>query len=386
MDKAKTNYDFNDLLTIIDSLKQDADPDVLRNFAYELNMFFRDVKCEGILYTNNTDLDFFGVYVQPVLKEKDVYPLLISDYTTTIEKYYVELDSKLFNPLLSLTNREILAIILHDIGSMINSSGPIDRAVKEIDLYLDTTNDVLRTTDNVNYVAILTFGLKDLLHKLTSIFTADLTSNVAIDDFIMSCGFINELNSAISKLKKFGYLNMFSEGGSPSAIIAWTIRIYNDIKGQRIRTIRLLRKAASYTPVRLVKREMNHMITALSRIDDSSILESVFDDVKMKYQSMTKKFTMSSIKDIEEDYYDYAVTLQNVNDEDDALLLLHRINSRMSVIDGILNDDNPQISDRERKAFADLYERYNKLRNDVVAKKVYKRNYRRIYVNYGEDD
>lgn len=386
MDKAKTNYDFNDLLTIIDSLKQDADPDVLRNFAYELNMFFRDVKCEGVLYTNNIDLDFFGVYVQPVLKEKDVYPLLISDYTTTIEKYYVELDSKLFNPLLGLTNREILAIILHDIGSMINSSGPIDRAVKEIDLYLDTTNDVLRTTDNVNYVAILTFGLKDLLHKLTSIFTADLTSNVAIDDFIMSCGFINELNSAISKLKKFGYLNMFSEGGSPSAIIAWTIRIYNDIKGQRIRTIRLLRKAASYTPVRLVKREMNHMITALSRIDDSSILESVFDDVKMKYQSMTKKFTMSSIKDIEEDYYDYAVTLQNVNDEDDALLLLHRINSRMSVIDGILNDDNPQISDRERNAFADLYERYNKLRNDVVAKKVYKRNYRRIYVNYGEDD
>ena len=385
MDKAKTNYDFNDLLTIIDSLKQDADPDVLRNFAYELNMFFRDVKCEGVLYTNNTDLDFFGVYVQPVLKEKDIYPLLVSDYTTTIEKYYVELDSKLFNPVLGLTNREILAIILHDIGSMINSSGPIDRAVKEIDLYLDTTNDVLRTTDNVNYVAILTFGLKDLLHKLTSIFTADLTSNVAIDDFIMSCGFINELNSAISKLKKFGYLNMFSEGGSPSTIIAWTIRIYNDIKGQRIRTIRLLRKAASYTPVRLVKREMNHMITALYRIDDSSILESVFDDVKLKYQSMTKKFTMSSIKDIEEDYYDYAVTLQNVNDEDDALLLLHRINSRMSVIDGILNDDNPQISDRERKAFADLYERYNKLRNDVVAKKVYKRNYRRIYVNYGED-
>ena len=385
MDKAKTNYDFNDLLTIIDSLKQDADPDVLRNFAYELNMFFRDVKCEGVLYTNNTDLDFFGVYVQPVLKEKDIYPLLVSDYTTTIEKYYVELDSKLFNPVLGLTNREILAIILHDIGSMINSSGPIDRAVKEIDLYLDTTNDVLRTTDNVNYVAILTFGLKDLLHKLTSIFTADLTSNVAIDDFIMSCGFINELNSAISKLKKFGYLNMFSEGGSPSTIIAWTIRIYNDIKGQRIRTIRLLRKAASYTPVRLVKREMNHMITALYRIDDSSILESVFDDVKLKYQSMTKKFTMSSIKDIEEDYYDYAVTLQNVNDEDDALLLLHKINSRMSVIDGILNDDNPQISDRERKAFADLYERYNKLRNDVVAKKVYQRNYRRIYVNYGED-
>nr|DAU47333.1 MAG TPA: hypothetical protein [Caudoviricetes sp.]DAU75909.1 MAG TPA: hypothetical protein [Caudoviricetes sp.] len=385
MDKAKTNYDFNDLLTIIDSLKQDADPDVLRNFAYELNMFFRDVKCEGVLYTNNTDLDFFGVYVQPVLKEKDIYPLLVSDYTTTIDKYYVELDSKLFNPLLGLTNREILAIILHDIGSMINSSGPIDRAVKEIDLYLDMTNDVLRTTDNVNYVAILTFGLKDLLHKLTSIFTADLTSNVAIDDFIMSCGFINELNSAISKLKKFGYLNMFSEGGSPSTIIAWTIRIYNDIKGQRIRTIRLLRKAASYTPVRLVKREMNHMITALSRIDDSSILESVFDDVKLKYQSMTKKFTMSSIKDIEEDYYDYAVTLQNVNDEDDALLLLHKINSRMSVIDGVLNDDNPQITDRERKAFVDLYQRYNQLRNDVVAKKVYKRNYRRIYVNYGED-
>lgn len=385
MDKAKTNYDFNDLLTIIDSLKQDADPDVLRNFAYELNMFFRDVKCEGVLYTNNTDLDFFGVYVQPVLKEKDIYPLLVSDYTTTIDKYYVELDSKLFNPLLGLTNREILAIILHDIGSMINSSGPIDRAVKEIDLYLDMTNDVLRTTDNVNYVAILAFGLKDLLHKLTSIFTADLTSNVAIDDFIMSCGFINELNSAISKLKKFGYLNMFSEGGSPSTIIAWTIRIYNDIKGQRIRTIRLLRKAASYTPVRLVKREMNHMITALSRIDDSSILESVFDDVKLKYQSMTKKFTMSSIKDIEEDYYDYAVTLQNVNDEDDALLLLHKINSRMSVIDGVLNDDNPQITDRERKAFVDLYQRYNQLRNDVVAKKVYKRNYRRIYVNYGED-
>jgi len=47
----------------------------------------------------------------------------------------------LFDPILNLSNREILALILHDVGALVNSSSAIDIARAEIDVYLDKTNN-----------------------------------------------------------------------------------------------------------------------------------------------------------------------------------------------------------------------------------------------------
>ncbi|MGC8140580.1 hypothetical protein ACP3W2_24255, partial [Salmonella enterica] len=82
-------------------------------------MFFTGSSCNVALYTRNTDKAFFGICVMPIIKDNDIYDIILSDpfaYDTDhqdkskITKYYLELDSKLFDPVLNLSNREILAL------------------------------------------------------------------------------------------------------------------------------------------------------------------------------------------------------------------------------------------------------------------------------------
>ena len=125
------NFKFDEMLSYLESIRQDPEPDKLRELANELNLLFKDSTCKGVLYTNNTDKIFFGVYVMPVINPSDIYNIIIDDKYTRINEYYVELDSKLFDDKCSLTSREILAIMIHDISKLINSSSPIELAVKE---------------------------------------------------------------------------------------------------------------------------------------------------------------------------------------------------------------------------------------------------------------
>ena len=52
------NYDFHDLINVIDKLRTHPDPDVLRDLTHELNMFFKDsivdLHCIQIIQTNNS--------------------------------------------------------------------------------------------------------------------------------------------------------------------------------------------------------------------------------------------------------------------------------------------------------------------------------------------
>lgn len=382
------NYDFHDCITIIEQLRQNPDPDHLRHLAHELNMFFKGSKCNGVLYTTNTDKSFFGLCVMPRISENDIYDILLNDqfdyseeHNAKVESYFVELDSKLFDPLLALSNKQILAMILHDVGALVNSSSAIDIAKAEIDVYLDKTDSVIRRASTINYATLLTFGFKDLLWKTTSVMFKD-HSKLLADDFLINLGFGIELEEAIKKLKDYGYISFLNGGRKDvSTIIAWCLSVYNDILTNRIITIRGLKKSISYTAIRLVKREIERVITALSRIDDASLLEAgPIDFISKKYRDITGSFKYSALRDYENDLYEYQLKLRNIEDEQDALLMLHSINTRMSIIDSVLRDDD--IDDKLRNKYSIIYNKFDKLREQLSRKELLKRNYNRIYINY----
>ena len=372
------NFKFDDMLSYLESIRLDPEPDKLRELANELNLLFKDSTCKGVLYTNNTDKIFFGVYVMPVINPSDIYNIIIDDKYTRINEYYVELDSKLFDDKCGLTAREILAIMIHDISKLINSSSPIELAVKEIDVYLDKTQSYIRQTDNINYAGILTFGFKDLLHKLTSIFCNNEGQVVFENDFVDFCGFSADLISGMMKLKNCEYVSILNQGVERSIIIAWVLKLYDNIKTLRIQTIRGLRKAIAYSQVRLVKNDMKRIITNMERIDDSALLESFFSDLfKKANYSLYKTLT-----EYEGDYFDLKMQVNNVMDEDDALVILHSINTKISIIDNYIDncDLEPKALGRALKLRENLY----KLREELSQRSLYRKNYRRIYVNYPE--
>ena len=372
------NFKFDDMLSYLESIRLDPEPDKLRELANELNLLFKDSTCKGVLYTNNTDKIFFGVYVMPVINPSDIYNIIIDDKYTRINEYYVELDSKLFDDKCALTAKEILAIMLHDISKLINSSSPIELAVKEIDVYLDKTQSYIRRTDNINYAGILTFGFKDLLHKLTSIFCNNEGQVVFKNDFVDFCGFSADLMSGMMKLKNCEYVSIRNQGVDRSIIIAWVLKLYDNIKTLRIQTIRGLRKAIAYSQVRLVKNDMKRIITNMERIDDSALLESFFSDLFKKANSSLYK----TLTEYEGDYFDLKMQVNNVMDEDDALVILHSINTKISIIDNYIDncDLEPKALNRALKLRENLY----KLREELSQRSLYRKNYRRIYVNYPE--
>lgn len=375
--KRYIDYDFTDIENALFEIKQSPNSANLNELNREINAFFKDSKCKQVLYTRNTDKMFFGMSVMPVIKADKVYDIIQEDEPVRITEYYLELDSKLFSPTLGLSTREITAVLLHEIGHMVNDTSPVDKLRKELDMYLVKNNETIKTSDSVHYQEILAFGIKDALRKITSLFETD-DDEIIADSFVVACGYGPELESAFEKVVKNSY-RINKDVSNKFIVLAWVIRLYTDIKLRRIVAIKSLQKGESYTASKLEKREMENVVHRLRRIDDDSLIEAVgFDLVADKVNSTMSRIKYKGIRSFEDDLYDYNLQVKNVQHEDEALELLHKINTRLNIIDDYVTSEN--ISENERKRWYALINKYNKLREVLSNKSVYRNNYRRLQI------
>lgn len=375
--KRYIDYDFTDIENALFEIKQSPNSANLNELNREINAFFKDSKCKQVLYTRNTDKMFFGMSVMPVIKADKVYDIIQEDEPVRITEYYLELDSKLFSPTLGLSTREITAVLLHEIGHMVNDTSPVDKLRKELDMYLVKNNETIKTSDSVHYQEILAFGIKDALRKITSLFETD-DDEIIADSFVVACGYGPELESAFEKVVKNSY-RINKDVSNKFIVLAWVIRLYTDIKLRRIVAIKSLQKGESYTASKLEKREMENVIRRLRRIDDDTLIEAVgFDLVADKVNSTMSRIKYKGIRSFEDDLYDYNLQVKNVQHEDEALELLHKINTRLNIIDDYVTSEN--ISENERKRWYALINKYNKLREVLSNKSVYRNNYRRLQI------
>ena len=156
-------------------------------------------------------------------------------------------------------------------------------------------------------------------------------------------------------------------------VMSWVIRLYSAVKLRRIVAIKTIKKCLALTASQLEKREMNNLIRCLERIDDSSLLEGFFSDTYSKIKH-------KNVKSYEDDYFEYAMRVKNVNREDDALSLLHSINVRMNIIDDYLSSE--KLSENDQKRWNALYLKFDKLREVLSNKNLYGTDYSRIYITY----
>ena len=163
-------YDFSELTNIMYSIKDNPNTNNMNKLQKELNRFFKDSTCKGVIYTKNTDKVFFGMCVMPVIDGNKAVDILHNNEVCRINEYYLELDSKLFDPLLALSSRELVAILLHEVGHIVNNNAPVDEVRKEIDSYLAKEDDNLVIADSIHYKEILAFGIKDFIRRTSSLF------------------------------------------------------------------------------------------------------------------------------------------------------------------------------------------------------------------------
>lgn len=363
-------YNFSDFIEILEDIRDNngrsSDLNKLKN---ELNRFFKGQKCREVLYTRNTDKVFFGMSVSPIMQDDDVVIILNSDADYMIKEYYLELDSKLFSPELDLSSKELLSVLLHEVGHMVNTNEPIENARNVLNLYLAKTHSELDIAESINQKAILSFGLRDLMRKTISIFEKNQSEEIIADEFVYKCGFGDELQSALNKIVKKRD-SIINDRDNKLSMFVWSISLYKNIKMQRIPALRLINKGKQISASKLQVKDLERLERNLKNIDIAAVDESAFDNLKKLYKDRIDRIKYKGVKGLKEDYYELALRAKNVDLTDEALVILRRINSNMSIIQDYL--DTEGIDDNTRNEVFEILDMYDQLRIKLLKRDLYK--------------
>ena len=336
-----------------------------------LNKIFPDSKCVDVIYTVNTDKMFFGIVTLPILSPNEILNIMTSDEDSKIATYKVELDSKLFCETIDLSVDEITALIVHEVARLVNDYYPINNARYLIDKAVLDYGITLKMSEYVPYIEIIGYGIKEAARRSVSIFENNYLVPYYLDE---TYELTDSLRRAITKLENKGNL-WDTEVDNKSIIIKWVVRLYTDILKYRIMSLHTLEKGIELTGSVLVVNEMKNMVKKLHRIDDYSLMQEAsniinfFNSTKNAALNALDRFKANGIKNYYDDYYEIKFEYNNMdNDRGTAVALLHKINSRMSVIDDYISTE--RVDPQAKKRLTELYYKYDELRKDIAATKL----------------
>lgn len=379
----KINYDFTYLKNIFDGAiaRGKLNSGDLSGIKRELNRFFKDSTCTQVYYTDNTDKMFFGMIVNSTIDSDKIYEYLMGTDDLRVTKYSIEIDSHLFNPILNLNAEEMVALLLHEVGHVVNDTTPIYNARKYLDEYLAKTNETIKMSDSYHYRDILAYALRDFISKDRSAFYTNSVDEVLADDFVRSYGFGRALESAMDKIisknvKLYTNVDKF-------AAFSWTLGIYKHLGTRRIPALRTLNRAKSLTGSRIEKMEMDNLMQRISRVDDYALMEAADKaTISTKIKTRMRKMRYDTMRSLEDDFYELNMQIRNVEDEDDALYLMRQLNTRISIIDDYVNSED--LSPSEAKRWNESLEKFRRIRDELANTLVYKGKSYGLYVPYPE--
>lgn len=376
------NYDFSSIQNVFECMTKTGTvtPSELHILKDELNRFFEDSKCKEVLFTNNTDKMFFGVKVIAMIEADDIFDYLVDTEPRRVEKYIVEIDSRLIDPLLNLSPSELTAILLHEIYTIVGDSSPIENARNAVNKYLSANRDFIRVSQSIHYKELLAYGLKDYLSKYGSIFYISDVSDMFVDDFARSYGITDSLISAYEKLTNNNIKLYENSEVSKFIVFAWVLELYKNLKTRRIGAIKTLSRAQILTGSRLEKMEMDNIIKRIKRIDDDILVESADNGIRAKIKQKMKKARLNNLRTIDNTLYELSMQVRNVEDENDALYLMRQLNNSIAIVDEYKN--SPDCDEYELASWNKLMDKLVQLRDKLSSTVVYRNKNYGIFVQY----
>ena len=341
--------------------------------------------CVNLIYTINTDKLAFGCVVMPRFRGEEVNNLLISGDPIRIQDIEVEIDSKLFD--YAFTDEQIAMIILYNICHMVNDHNPTARVREAIDTYLMNHDTQLVIKDSIQYQPIMTLGVCDALVQFTNCLYLD--TEIESDPFLENLGFEENFGDTLAILfQVIPGANAEINRKPRLNMLDWALRLYVDVKKERIPAIHLLDKCISICGSTLYKNKFQTVINCLHKIDTDSYVQEAYNEflneAKKNKKSLFSQIKYAGLRGIEEDFYEFMVRARNADTEEEVMYALKQINVRLAILDDYLR--NEEMSDQDRQRWTALYNKYVTIRDEIANKKVYnKRNYG-IFVDYNRLD
>lgn len=384
-----TSFSVTNISNDINALKESPNRNALESLLSHLNDIFEDMhaKCIDIIYTKNTDGMPFGVYVFPVLSDKDVKDFLINGELFHVDKYKVEIDGRMF--MYDMTSQEITAIMINNIYNMVNGTIPVEQMRNAIDAYFAKTGTSLQIRESIEYQKILELGLIDTLIKFTNCLylDSDVVSNPIMASLELESDFESALHTLFDRIP--GCDNSASR--SPKLIILeWCFHLYTDLEHERMPAMKQLHRSSDLTPSYYYKKIFDDLTIAINKIIINvpysvEVFESAITVLEEgKKGSLFSQIKYNGLRGIEDDFYEFMVRARNAETEEEVMYALKQINVRLSILDDYIRHEN--LSPEEKERWTTLYIKYCDIRDEIAKKKVYNKKNYGIFFDYNQLD
>lgn len=364
----KIYYNFSKLENSVSNFIILRDKNSLEKLRRELNSFFKDSFCKDILYTNNTDKLFFGMCVTTIFDDNTAVFNILSDKDINPNTQYIlEVDSKLLD--LGLSTKEFVAILLHEIGHVVNNTQGVDAVKNYLNIYLAKNRESIDVQKVAKCLPIFKYAISNSITKLTSLFYKDYEEVIA-DEFVIACGYGQYLESGMKIIiSSIGTLNKTANVNKLIAL-QWALRIYKDFSIRRVNVLQTLRNIEPSLATQTDKKHVKSIINTVS----NPIHESF--DTRNFFKERERKHLRKSIKNFENDYYDILLRAKNTQDYNESLTLLRKVNGIISLIEDFISSDKIDNKDK----WFDIMDKFKELREILSNKEVYKDKYYGLFV------
>ena len=365
------------------------DMSVLGDLKAAINAVFDDNTCINVIYTNNTDKQFFGIRINPNMSPSDAAVILTTDEKVKLNKYQIEFDSKLFE--IGLNETELAAVTIYEISSMMDDYDIFEKIRLEVDKIMINNDDVVHIRESVNYGQLIIFALKDTLFKLSSLLFVENPEDLAMNPSIQASNLETYIVSARQKIDSS--INGLGESlRSPGMIILnWMFTMYRNMNIYSGVVKQTLKDAKAFTASKLEINEIEKTLTSVDRIEGNVLDESVnlnkFFEQKnissLNEFSIFKSLKRNGLRGIENDLYEYAMKVKNCSTNEDAYMIMRGINTRLGILEDYLAHEN--LNESERKHWDHICNQYRELRV-ALSKKKFKEKQFGLWLDYSKID
>ena len=370
MERVASNFNFSIIEKLMFNMEENHSSSDLSKLKNELNKFFIKARCKEILYTVNTDKLFFGMRVYPVFDGNKAMEILGDNKTSPFEEYYVELDSKLFDPMLGLNSREKTAILLHEVGHIVYNTATIDEVRSQIDMYFAKSGDYVDINSSKGYKELIGYALKDSIVKAGSLFSKFGNTEMIADTFVVSCGYGPDLESAMRKIIASSTY-MAKNVDDRFITLSWVLRLRNEFSIRRIPAVKTLNKAKSLTASKLEQREITYAYNILNRTD-LGFNEGFIDDIKSRFSKKFNDFKVKGIRAMKNDIYELNLRLRTAESAEDLMYIIRQVNTDVAILQDYMAED---ITDDERRSIIDTLEELYDIRQRAAKEQTVRDRY-----------
>lgn len=370
VERVTRNFSFTVIENTLANLDEDHSSSALDKIKTELNKLFIKSKCKAVYYTQNTDKLFFGMRVYVDMDGNKALEMLGDNHSDVFSGYYVEIDSKLCDPMLYLNGRELTAVLMHEIGHIAYDTSTVDEVRNQIDTYYARSGEYVNLKASRGVRELLAYALKDAVQKAGSIFAKCGNTEIVADSFVASIGYGPDLESALIKIRT-GISYMRKEIDNRFIALSWVLRVSLEFDLFRVPALKTLNKATYLTGSKLEKKELQYASKILSQMDEP-VTEGFFDSIRDHFSKRAMDWKRSGIRGIKNDVYELQLRIRTAEDIDELMSIIRQCNTDVAIIQDYLTEDIP---DTERNELIDVLQTLYSIRQDAAKNKEVKSRY-----------